>query len=115
MSKYSVSHEFNACDSTAHSLKFVLSNKTNAHTVIDSDGRIVKSAHIELNNIAINGIDITKVLLSNDCISAYTHNNNNNDIPETINYGFDNLMGFNGELNIQFDVPIDKWIRSKNK
>lgn len=105
--KYKISHDI-AKDESDHSLKFVLSGKTDEHTIFNDDGEIVKSAHINVQNISFDGIDITDILLATDNLMTYTHDGNGytNETVDT----FDPLMGYNGVAELKFSTPMYIWL-----
>lgn len=94
-------------DNTEHSIKFILAEKVNSHTEM-VDNVMVNSAHVEINNISINGLDITEIILANDDIIKYTHNSNG--YGERVTVPLDFIMGHNGVAELKFSTPIHMWL-----
>ena len=88
-----------------HLLKFVMKDKTNAHTQIDSQGNIVNDARLTVENIAFEGIDLGQLFLDQ---AIYTHNFNGTQA--TIDDKFFGEMGCNGELKLSFTTPVYLWL-----
>ena len=92
-------------DQADHLLKFVMKDKTNAHTQIDSQGNIVNDARLTVENIAFEGIDLGQLFLDQ---AIYTHNFNGTQA--TIDDKFFGEMGCNGELKLSFTTPVYLWL-----
>lgn len=88
-----------------HELRFVMKNKTTEHTVIDSEGAIVKDAGITIGDVAFDDV-MTNYILTNN--AQYTHDFNGTQKP-TIDrfYGY---MGCNGTVSLAFTAPVYLWL-----
>jgi hypothetical protein len=95
-------------DVAPHSIKFVMEGKTDDHTVIDDNGKVVKSAQIEIENISFDDINITPFVMAYDNLISYTHNENGYSEEKTV--PFDPSMGCNGVAELKFKFPIYKWL-----
>jgi len=104
---YRISHKFLSTPSE-HSIKFILSGKTDEHTTLDGD-TFIKSAQVEVTNITFDGINISEILLSNESLTTYTHNSNgySEEIVENFNTS---CMGFNGVMELKFTTPLFVWL-----
>ena len=102
-------HHKSLSDDTSHSLKFILSEKTNDHTKVDKSGNFVDSAYVEIKNISFDNINITEILMSNETLTSYTHDKNgySNEIIEKI---YTPYMGYNGVVELKFNTPIYMWL-----
>jgi len=90
-----------------HSMKFILSGKTDCHTILD-DGNVIKSSQVSINNIAFGGIDIRDILLSNKHLFMYTHDKNGYGEMTTEPFNF--CMGYNGTAEFKFSSPVLPWL-----
>jgi hypothetical protein len=92
-------------DESSHTLKIVLKNKKPEHTTVDDSGNIVDDTLVTVNNIQFDGIDIGQI--AND-MAKYHHNFNNNG-PDTVDK-FNNHMGCNGTVTLNFSTPVYLWL-----
>ena len=92
-------------DQADHLLKFVMKNKTNAHTQIDSDGNIINDARLTVENVAFEGIVLGQLFLDQ---AVYIHDFNGTQ-PQ-IDDKFFGEMGCNGELKLCFTTPVYLWL-----
>lgn len=92
-------------DEAQHILKIVLKNKKPEHTVLDEHGSIIKDALITVNNVQFDGIDIDQIV---NQLAEYRHNFNNTgpDIVDT----FNNFIGCNGTVSLNFSTPVYLWL-----
>lgn len=88
-----------------HQLKFVMTGKVPAHTVLDADGNIVSDAVLEFSNIEFDGINVDALLQQ---LGKYTHNFNGsaNAVTESFYYS----MGCNGTVSLDFTSPVYLWM-----
>lgn len=86
-------------------LKFVLKNKQDSHTVIDSTNRIVSDSLIEINNVKLDEVCVDKIMHTR---AQYQHNFNGNGQETT--QKFYGAMGCNGTVSLQFTTPIYIWL-----
>lgn len=88
-----------------HKLKFILKNKSSAHTQIDGNGNIIKDALIKIHSLKFDDIDMDHMFLQ---FSKYSHNFNNTgpDVVEKCG-GF---MGCNGTVTFEFSTPFYIWL-----
>jgi hypothetical protein len=87
-----------------HQLQFVMKNKTQAHTQIDSNNNIIKDACLNISNLTIDEFEIHSLNL----LAVYQHNFNGAG-PDTQS-PFYQLMGCNGTLTLNFSVPVYDWL-----
>ena len=88
-----------------HELKFVMKNKTHDHTIVDSQGNIVKDARIIIKDLSFDGIILGQIVT--DC-AEYSHNFNNTG-SDTVDK-FYGEMGCNGTVSLKFSTPIYLWL-----
>jgi len=88
-----------------HELKFVLKNKTSAHTQIDDAGNIVNDTTVTLNNLKFDGIALGHVFNN---LATYTHNFNGHGEEST--HAFFDTIGCNGTVSLKFTTPIYLWL-----
>lgn len=100
-----------------HVLEIELYNKRPEHTQIDAEGVIVKDALITVQNVTIDGIDISSI------INTYP-NNLYSDVPShLIQYHHDfngtqpaivdkfyGALGCNGVVRLKFTTPVYLWL-----
>jgi hypothetical protein len=100
---------FNVPDSgtAVHSIKFILSDKTDNHTEMDANGNVTNSAQVEIKHISIGGVDITNLLMNDNTLITYTHDSNGYGKKETVS--FDGVMGYNGVAELKISSPFYLW------
>lgn len=99
-----VVHEFEEQDGP-HALHIVLKNKLAAHTQIDDQGHIISDAVINVNNIKIDGIDITQIVYQ---LSQYIHDTNGKNTMAVHQFYGD--LGCNGKVELNFTAPVYLWM-----
>lgn len=88
-----------------HTLKFVLKNKTDAHTQIDESGAIISDATLTLSDLAFDEIKLGYMTTN---LAVYSHDfNGNGDLTEE---KFHNVMGCNGTVTLNFSTPLYLWL-----
>jgi hypothetical protein len=88
-----------------HVLRFVLKNKTTAHTTVDDHGNIVNDARLIVQGLAFDDIPLGQVFVDH---AVYTHNfNGTGTDTQTKFYG---EMGCNGHVELKFSTPIYLWL-----
>lgn len=86
-------------------IKMSMRGKTHEHTVIGENNNILSDCAIIIKSISIDGIDVTEIFcLGNRC---YTHNSN--DASDEFTDEFYGYIGFNGDVCIEFSVPLHVW------
>lgn len=88
-----------------HTLTWTLSGKTDQHTTLDADGRIVNDSMISIENLRMDEIDISN-LLSKFCV--YRHDFNGH--AELSEHEFFGHMGCNGSVEMTFTSPLYLWL-----
>lgn len=88
-----------------HQLKFVMTGKTSAHTVLDADGNIVSDAVLEFSNIEFDDINVDALLQQ---LGKYTHDFNGSG--RTVTESFYHAMGCNGSVSLGFTSPVYLWM-----
>lgn len=91
--------------SNEHVIEFVLKNKTSLHTVIDQNNNIVEDSLILVQNIALDGIELTNIVQN---IISYTHDFNGTGASTTDT--FYGTMGCNGRAVFKFNDPVYLWL-----
>lgn len=94
-----------ADDDGEHELRFVLKNKDDLKTVIDSEGNIVKDSLINIDNLKFDDIELGYTVTE---LSTYTHNFNNHG--EQTVQKFYGTMGCNGTVTLKFTTPLYLWL-----
>jgi len=85
----------------SHTFSYVLSGKTDQHTVLNNQNKFVSSAIVNIHNIQLNGIHIDNYVQQ---ISNYKHDRNG--------YGklktrlFDGNIAYNGRVDIILNYPL---------
>jgi hypothetical protein len=102
---YHVQYEINDDEEKSHLLKIVMTGKTAAHTQLDADGNIVKDVMLSIRNIAIDGINIDKLVHR---LATYQHNFNGTQ-PQCSDKFF-GFMGCNGSVTLEFTTPGHLWL-----
>jgi hypothetical protein len=88
-----------------HVLKLVLKGKSAGHTIINSAGEIVADSMLAISDLAVDGIDLEKIVHDN---AVYTHDFNGSG--NTVEDQFYGTMGCNGTVMLQFSTPIYIWL-----
>jgi len=92
-------------DQTAeHTLRFVLKNKTVAHTELINN-QIVKDAVIHIGAVTFDEIDLGQIVNEH---AVYQHDFNGHGQPTQ--EAFFGTMGCNGTVSLKFSTPIYLWI-----
>lgn len=104
LDKSPVNFEIAAKEGT-HTLTFVLKDKQQHHTVIDSDGNITKDVLVKVSDVEIDGINIDQILFNQ---AEYQHDYNGNG-PETVE-SYLGVLGCNGKVVLPFNSPVYIWI-----
>ena len=99
-----INHEFKDSDGV-HELKFILKNKTDAHTRIDENGNIVNDACITISQAAFDDIKLEHTFTES---TQYSHNFNGTQ--DLIIEPFYGVMGCNGTVSMQFTSPVYLWL-----
>jgi hypothetical protein len=100
-----VSVEVEDADDVKHELKFVLTNKTQAHTTVDESGNILNDSVVEIKNIKFGEIELGHMFYEQ---AVYNHNfNGNGPVTEEKFYG---TMGCNGTVSLKFTTPMYLWL-----
>jgi len=88
-----------------HNLEIVMSGKTQDHTKLDEQGRIVQDALLKISDISVDGMNISELLPQ---FSVYIHDNNGNS--KQIQQPFYGSMGCNGKVSFKFTTPYYLWL-----
>jgi hypothetical protein len=103
---HSLSHEVDLDDGD-HTFDIVLSGKDAKHTKIDESGNIVSDVLIKIVNIALDDINIDRVMSEQ---AVYTHDSNGT--TELTAHKFYGPMGCNGTVRLNFTSPFYLWLLS---
>lgn len=88
-----------------HELRFVMTGKTQEHTLIDETGTIVKDARLIVKDLAFDEIELNQLFVDH---AVYRHNFNGTQ-PETEDK-FYGEMGCNGIVSLKFTTPVYLWL-----
>ena len=94
-----------ADDDAEHTLIFVLKNKTDQHTQIDENNKIVTDAILTVTDIAFDEIKLGHMVTK---LAVYRHNFNGTQ--DTTQEEFYGKMGCNGTVSLKFATPIYLWL-----
>ena len=106
----SVYFDFNDDDAGEHCLEIELLNKTQDHTILNSDGQIIDDSSILIENIALDDIPLGYIATQT---ATYTHDNNGSGV--TVVDAFYSEIGCNGVVQLKFTSPVYLWLLEKNK
>lgn len=86
-----------------------LQGKTHEHTIIDDQGNILSDCAVMIDSIVLDDIDITEMFCQG--LPCYTHDTNGS-TPRFLDefYGF---LGCNGDVDIEFSLPLYRWFLTK--
>jgi len=87
-----------------HELRFVLKNKNQSHTRIDSDGNILSDSFITVKDVTFDDIKIGHTLTK---LAEYRHNFNGTGTETTEK--FFGSLGCNGTVSLRFTTPLYMW------
>lgn len=82
-----------------------MSGKTQQHTVIDESGQIVADSAIMIDRIMIDGIDVTEIF----CQGRTCYHHDGNGTCARFLDEFYGYMGCNGEVCIEYSLPLYEW------
>lgn len=97
-------YDFDDADAE-HQLRFVMKNKTEAHTLVDSDGNIVTDSCICIENLSFDQIALGQMFIDQ---AVYDHDFNGT--ADAIRDKFFGIMGCNGTVALSFTCPIYLWL-----
>jgi hypothetical protein len=89
-----------------HTVRFVLKNKKQHHTTVDSQGNIITDATIAISNLAFDGIELNQLFFDH---AKYCHNLNGTSLTD-IDDRFYGVMGCNGTVSLTFTAPAYIWL-----
>ena len=88
-----------------HELRVILKNKQPAHTVIDSDGRILSDATLVVRDVMFDQVALGQILTDQ---AVYTHDYNGQQAQTQ--QKFYGEMGCNGVMSLRFASPVYVWL-----
>jgi hypothetical protein len=92
-------------DEGQHELRFVLKNKTQDHTKVDTFGHIVSDATITIKDVAFEEIELKQIFVDH---ATYTHDyNGTGELTTSKCY---DTIGCNGTVSLKFTTPIYMWL-----
>jgi hypothetical protein len=97
-------HDFEDLDGDRQ-LRFVMKNKTQAHTKIDEAGNILSDCRICIEKLSFDEIDLQQIFIEQ---AVYEHDFNGTADP--IKDQFFGELGCNGTLTLAFTTPIYLWL-----
>lgn len=88
-------------------IQICMQNKTNDQTVV-KNGKIIKDQFIQINDIEIDGVSLTKSMLAKGIFKPIYPPNltKNKKLPKQINT---TQLNFNGAYSLEFSMPIHEW------
>ena len=92
-------------DDADHELIFVLKHKTDQHTQIDENNKIVLDATLTVTDLAFDEIKLGHMVTK---LAVYTHDFNGTGT--TTQDKFYGEMGCNGTVSLKFSTPIYLWL-----
>lgn len=100
-----IEHDFVDEENVDHELIVEMMGKTAQHTELDQQGNIVHDTLLEIQNLSLDGIDVTSVL---NKITQYHHDSNGSQpVHEQEFFG---VMGCNGRVSMKFSSPLYLWL-----
>jgi len=99
------SHLPNDAVESQHTLKFVLTGKTQEHTQINENNEILKDATLTVTGLTFDGIELGSIT---NKLFSYQHNFNGT-AADTVE-SFYGTMGCNGTAELKFSTPIYLWL-----
>jgi len=102
---HQISMEIPDVDDQTHVVKFVMKNKTDAHTQINDAGAIITDARLRVTDVAFDEIQLGHMLVEQ---AVYNHNFNGTG-PATQDE-FYGEMGCNGTVSLKFTTPMYLWL-----
>lgn len=100
-----VSHAIDDETERPHKVRLEMTGKTDLHTVIDSQGHIVKDALLQFHNFTLADITVDSVMY---LYAKYTHNHNGHS--NSVTQPFNMSMGCNGTVEFEFSTPMYLWL-----
>ena len=88
-----------------HQLRFVMKNKTQAHTQVDDAGTILKDSCICIDRLSFDQIELGQIFIDQ---AVYEHDFNGS--ADAIRDQFFGTMGCNGTVGLAFTTPIYLWL-----
>ena len=88
-----------------HELRFVLKNKTDKHTQIDENNKIISDSTLTITDLSFDEIKLGYILTE---LAVYTHDFNGT--AEEIQDKFYGEMGCNGTVSLNFSTPLYLWL-----
>jgi nicotinate-nucleotide pyrophosphorylase len=101
----SISFEFDDTDDSKQVLEIIMSGKQPEHTVLDSDGHIIKDRLITIRNVRLDQIALGQLFLDQ---AIYLHDFNGT--AEKTQDKFFGTMGCNGTVQLEFTSPVYLWL-----
>jgi len=102
VTKFPYAYEINV--SAGDTVHLFLSGKQDDHTVI-KDGQVLESVEVTINSVMLDSVDITDKFIS-QCIYRHCYNG----AGDSVNDAFHGVMGYNGEVVMQFDRDPVAWL-----
>lgn len=97
--------QFREHDGQQHELTLDMSGKSDHHTVVDSEGNIVKDRVIQIRDFTMDDIELGHLFHSK---SRYQHNFNGHGPDTETQFWGD--MGCNGRVTLEFTSPAYLWL-----
>jgi hypothetical protein len=94
-----------ADDDSDHELRFVMKNKTSAHTMINKAGDIIADATLTISDLTFDEIQLGHLVTEQ---AVYTHNFNGTG--QSTQDKFYGELGCNGTVSIKFSTPVYLWL-----
>lgn len=105
---YKIEHDIQDIDNGTQTIEFIMSGKTDSHTEVDhKTSEILSTSQLEVNNICVDGLDISNTVHEHE-LMEYVHNTNG--YTDTKKEVFDFYMGCNGIATFKFKTPFYVWL-----
>jgi len=100
-----VSYDLPEQDDAEHSLRLIMSGKTEKHTTVDKQGNITQDVRLSIAKVCFDEIELGQVFSDR---AVYTHDFNGTG--DSVDDQFFGEFGCNGTVELKFSSPIYIWL-----
>jgi hypothetical protein len=93
-------------DNELTTIEFVMSGKTDHHTITDNNGNIIEDSILKIEEISIDYVDLTPIIEFKSLPYAHDFNGNGEKVVEQ----FTSEAGCNGIIKLEFTGPFILWL-----